>query len=140
MEQPGPSTTQTIHWSGPRRSSCLRRRAIPCAKQRRPRRLSRCRRGNRAPRLLFTNVHFPGLHSGVGPACQVRRRWPELALLATSGREPVSLSELPPGTRFIPKPYRANVLFREVAALLQAREYTREHPKRRSEQPSLVRQ
>jgi CheY-like chemotaxis protein len=71
--------------------------------------------------LLFTDVHFPGLHSGVSLASQVHQRWPEVALLVTSGRRPVSLAELPPGARFIAKPYRASMLFSEVADLLEAR-------------------
>lgn len=69
-------------------------------------------------RLLFTDVHFPGAKSGLSLACQVRERWPHVAVLVTSGRYAVSPADLPAGARFIAKPYRSAALFGMVDLLL----------------------
>jgi|SRR3954464_15379290 two-component system, response regulator PdtaR len=69
-------------------------------------------------RLVFTDVHFPGVNCGLNLACHVHERWPDIALLITSGRHDVALEGLPVGSRFIAKPYRATSLFGEIAALL----------------------
>jgi CheY-like chemotaxis protein len=71
--------------------------------------------------LLFTDVHFPGVNCGLNLACHVHERWPDIALLITSGGHDIDLDGLPAGSRFIPKPYRAAALFGEIAALLPIR-------------------
>ena len=35
-------------------------------------------------RLLFTDVHFPGVNCGLNLACHVHERWPDIAPSATS--------------------------------------------------------
>jgi CheY-like chemotaxis protein len=72
-------------------------------------------------RLLFTDVHFPGVNCGLNLACHVHERWPDIALLITSGRHDIALEALPAGSRFIAKPYRATALFDAIAALLPVR-------------------
>jgi CheY-like chemotaxis protein len=67
-------------------------------------------------RLLFTDVSMPGSMSGSDLARVVAERWPNIAIIMTSGRprpEP-----LPLGTQFHAKPYEQNNVLR------QAREMT----------------
>ena len=68
--------------------------------------------------LLLTDIHFPGFQTGICLAHQVRLRWPNVAVLLTSGRSLPTAADLPTGARFIAKPYRANALFREVGLLM----------------------
>lgn len=52
---------------------------------------------------VFTDVYMSGSRSGLQLAHAIRRRWPLIHLIATSG---VSAdAELPPGSHFIRKPY-----------------------------------
>jgi len=55
--------------------------------------------------VLFTDVNMPGANDGMDLARNVRRHWPWIGLLVTSGKATRSISEMPPGSRFIPKPY-----------------------------------
>jgi two-component system, response regulator PdtaR len=55
--------------------------------------------------VVFTDVHMPGGMTGVELAHHVRRHWPRIGLLATSGRSRLRSDELPEGSRFIAKPY-----------------------------------
>jgi CheY-like chemotaxis protein len=54
---------------------------------------------------VFTDVQMPGSMDGLKLAQVVRDRWPPVALLVTSGKTPVTASDLPRGARFLPKPY-----------------------------------
>jgi CheY-like chemotaxis protein len=67
-------------------------------------------------RAVFTDVQMPGSMDGLRLAQVVRRRWPPVALIVTSGRMRVLDSDLPSGGRFLSKPYRA---FEIEAALRQ---------------------
>ena len=53
---------------------------------------------------VFTDVQMPGSMDGLKLAQVVRDRWPPVALLVTSGKTPVTASDLPRGARFLPKP------------------------------------
>ena len=55
-------------------------------------------------RVVFTDVQMPGPMDGLKLAQVVRDRWPPVALLVTSGKTPVTASDLPRGARFLPKP------------------------------------
>lgn len=55
--------------------------------------------------LLFTDIHMPGLISGLDLAHQVQRLWPHIALLIVSGEFSPAEKDLPAGSRFLPKPY-----------------------------------
>jgi DNA-binding NtrC family response regulator len=58
--------------------------------------------------VVFTDVNMPGAFDGLGLARRVRRRWPHIAVVITSGRGGPD-RELE-GTRFLPKPYMLDTL------------------------------
>lgn len=63
--------------------------------------------------VLFTDINMPGEFDGLGLARRVRRRWPDIAIVITSGRgRPEHCVE---GARFLPKPYMADRLARDLA-------------------------
>ena len=68
--------------------------------------------------LLFTDVQMPGDLDGLQLARLVQDRWPMIRLLVTSGRPPQSADTLPPGVRFLPKPYGAADVLRHVDELM----------------------
>src|ERR1700748_1604834 len=56
-------------------------------------------------KVVFTDIQMPGSMDGLLLAAVVHDRWPPVALLIPSGRERPSAADMPPGARFIPKPY-----------------------------------
>lgn len=70
--------------------------------------------------LLFTDVQMPGDIDGLELAVLVRRRWPRVRLLVTSGLQPVAAADLPSGGRFLSKPYVAADVLRQIDELLAA--------------------
>ena len=67
--------------------------------------------------LVFSDVQMPGAHDGLELARLIHCRWPQIALLITSGR-PVSRDSLPGAAEFLPKPYDGKALARHVSQLL----------------------
>src|SRR5215203_4473907 len=66
-------------------------------------------------RALFTDVTIPNV-DGLSPARLVSERWPEIGIVITSG---VPLpSELPSGTRFLPKPASPNAVLRALETVI----------------------
>jgi hypothetical protein len=63
---------------------------------------------------------MPGELDGLQLARVVRDRWPAIRLLLTSGRPPRSLEALPPGGRFLAKPYAVADVLRHVGELAAA--------------------
>ncbi len=62
--------------------------------------------------VVFTDINMPGEFDGLGLARRVRQRWPDIAIVITSGRGcPENCVE---GARFLPKPY----MFDTVARVL----------------------
>jgi CheY-like chemotaxis protein len=57
--------------------------------------------------VVFTDIQMPGSMDGLKLAQAVRGRWPPIKIVATSGHAHVSESDLPKGSRFLPKPYSA---------------------------------
>ena len=57
-------------------------------------------------RVVFTDIQMPGSMDGLKLAQFVRGRWPPIKIVATSGFVNVGKSDLPEGSRFLPKPYR----------------------------------
>lgn len=55
--------------------------------------------------VLFTDIHVPGAMNGLELAHHASRQWPWIALLITSGKANPRLEEMPPESRFLPKPY-----------------------------------
>jgi two-component system, response regulator PdtaR len=60
---------------------------------------------NPAIRLLFTDIQMPGSLDGFELAKLVKRRWPNVNIVISSGRVLPRKADLPEGVRFIAKPY-----------------------------------
>jgi CheY-like chemotaxis protein len=56
-------------------------------------------------RAVFTDINMPGSLDGLRLARIIRDRWPPIHLLVTSGLLSPNDNDLPPGGRFIRKPY-----------------------------------
>ena len=56
-------------------------------------------------RVVFTDINMPGSMDGLRLAHAIRRRWPPIELILTSGDFQIDENELPRRGRFIPKPY-----------------------------------
>ena len=67
---------------------------------------------------VFTDIEMPGDMTGLDLAATVRGRWPEIAVLITSGRVFPGEGMLPAGADFIAKPYRQSEMVRRLAALM----------------------
>jgi DNA-binding NtrC family response regulator len=67
--------------------------------------------------VLFTDVDLPDGGSGLALAAQVRDRWPQLAVLVTSGKVRVRTEDLPKRGAFLPKPYSADMVRKALEAL-----------------------
>ena len=55
--------------------------------------------------VVFTDIQMPGSMDGLKLACAVRKRWPPIKIVATSGHAHVRETDLPEGGRFLRKPY-----------------------------------
>ena len=70
-------------------------------------------------RVIFTDINMPGCMNGLNLVHAVRRKWPLIQFIVTSGYESVDESTLPVGGRFLTKPYRPSQIvqvLRELAA------------------------
>ena len=67
-------------------------------------------------RVLFTDVKMPGSMDGLELAALVRRRWPHILVVITSGHLERESRHLPENAVFIAKPYREMA----PAALIQS--------------------
>jgi CheY-like chemotaxis protein len=63
--------------------------------------------------VLFTDISMPGELDGLALAEKVREQRPDVALLTTSGVVEPS-RDLPPGGRFLAKPYTAHALMSAI--------------------------
>jgi CheY-like chemotaxis protein len=72
-------------------------------------------------RVMISDIQMPGSIDGVKLAHAVRRRWPPIEVLLTSGRHIPGAGELPERVRYLPKPFAAPELLAEVGALAGAR-------------------
>jgi CheY-like chemotaxis protein len=63
---------------------------------------------------LFTDVNMPGEMDGIDLAYRARDLHPDIRVVVTSGAKRIDESTLPPGSRFVLKPYACS----EVSALL----------------------
>ena len=77
--------------------------------------------------VLFTDVNMPGALDGLGLAQTVHNRSPEISILIGSGRIRPCPAELPPGARFIAKPYAPAALTDAVRAVARGHQDRREH-------------
>ncbi|WP_244504922.1 response regulator [Pelagibacterium luteolum] len=58
-------------------------------------------------RLVFTDVELPGTLNGLDLAHTIKARWPQIAVLVTSGRVTVEDED---ADLFIPKPYDTSMV------------------------------
>ena len=65
--------------------------------------------------VLFTDIDMPGTMDGLKLADVVSDRWPVIEILIASARVP--LRNLPPNSRFLRKPYRAEAMITELHSL-----------------------
>jgi two-component system, response regulator PdtaR len=56
--------------------------------------------------VLVTDVQMPGSMNGLELVAILKRRWPKLPMLVTSGGPLVDPNRLPPAVRFLAKPWR----------------------------------
>ncbi|MGK6322875.1 response regulator [Sphingomonas sp. DT-51] len=68
--------------------------------------------------VLFTDIRMPGTMDGLQLAGEVHRRWPSIRILLTSGDTRPTRDDIPDDGRFLAKPYRFEVLSRELDQLL----------------------
>ena len=57
-------------------------------------------------RLVFTDVHLPSAMNGLALGDHIRKTWPWISLLVTSGYGTPDPSHMPQGSRFVLKPYK----------------------------------
>jgi two-component system, response regulator PdtaR len=65
---------------------------------------------------VFTDINMPGSVDGLEMARAIRRRWPPIALIVTSGKVRLAPGQMPSG-RFLPKPYAQHQLTDALHAL-----------------------
>ena len=65
---------------------------------------------------VITDINMPGSMDGLEMARTIRRRWPPIALIVTSGRVILTPGEMPAG-RFLRKPYAQQQLTEALHAI-----------------------
>lgn len=68
--------------------------------------------------VVFTDIDMPGSMNGIKLAEAVRGRWPPIRIIATSAHSDFTADDLPPGSRFIAKPYSHPEVARAIAELV----------------------
>ncbi|HEV7718892.1 MAG TPA: response regulator [Arsenicitalea sp.] len=69
--------------------------------------------------VLFTDIDMPGSMDGLKLAAAVRRRWPPVKIIVTSGHVKMRQEDLPFDGLFFPKPYDHDIILstlRELSA------------------------
>jgi CheY-like chemotaxis protein len=61
-------------------------------------------------RIVFTDINMPGSMDGLKLAHAIRRRWPPIELILTSGDLQIEEEKLPSRGRFLSKPYHPTEL------------------------------
>ncbi len=67
-------------------------------------------------RAVFTDIHMPGTMDGLKLAHYVRRRWPPVKLILTSGYARPA-EDMPIGSAFVAKPYRLEMVADNLRAM-----------------------
>ncbi|MEE2850051.1 MAG: response regulator [Pseudomonadota bacterium] len=70
--------------------------------------------------IVFTDIHMPGDLDGLAMAHQAKTRRPSLRFLIVSGHRLPSEVDLPPDSRFIPKPYGVGEIASALGELAEA--------------------
>ena len=69
-------------------------------------------------RLIFTDVHMPGSMDGLKLAHYVRRRWPPIKIILTSGKRDLFDEEMPVDSFFMTKPYGHSTLKQKICEMV----------------------
>ena len=69
-------------------------------------------------RAVFTDIHMPGTMDGLKLAHIVRRRWPPVKLILTSGYARPPAEDMPVGSAFVAKPYRLEKVADNLRAMI----------------------
>ena len=64
--------------------------------------------------VVFSDIQMPGSLDGLKLAQTVRRRWPPIDMVLTSGRMTPRPEELPARVRYLPKPFGTAELLAEI--------------------------
>jgi CheY-like chemotaxis protein len=72
-------------------------------------------------RIVFTDINLPGGMDGLRLAHAIRRRWPPIELVLTSGHVQVRGEDMPERGHFLSKPYGGPELVETVRSLLHQR-------------------
>jgi CheY-like chemotaxis protein len=75
---------------------------------------------HREIRLIFTDINMPGSMDGLALAHYVRKRWPPVKIIVTSGYVKVRSEDLPIGALFVEKPYYPKAIAQRMNELLVA--------------------
>jgi CheY-like chemotaxis protein len=67
---------------------------------------------------LFTDVEMPGDVSGFDLARMAHERYPSVAIMVVSGRAAPQLHDMPPGAKFVGKPYDTQAVVGLFAELM----------------------
>jgi two-component system, response regulator PdtaR len=68
--------------------------------------------------IMFTDVDMPGGLDGLMLAAAVRKRWPPIKIIVTSGHRKVSMNDIPAQSRFFGKPYQADAVAAAMREML----------------------
>jgi two-component system, response regulator PdtaR len=63
---------------------------------------------------IFTDIDMPGSMDGLKLAAAVRLRWPPVEIIITTGKTKPEPHQMPAGSVFLPKPYRAEAVINAV--------------------------
>ena len=76
-----------------------------------------------APRIqiVFTDVHLPGAMNGLLLGQHIRKTWPWISLLVTSGYGTPDPSHMPEGCRFVLKPYKIGRIAEQIKDMVRPR-------------------
>ena len=66
--------------------------------------------------VLVTDVHMPGSMDGHELARVVYERWPSIKIVITSGRAQIPPRDIPDHGRFVPKPWKSDVMVSAIEA------------------------
>lgn len=69
-------------------------------------------------RVVFTDIDMPGSMDGLNLARAVRDRWPPIKIIVTSGHRSVTDLDMPSGSRFFAKPYKAAEVARSATEMV----------------------
>lgn len=68
---------------------------------------------------VVADIQVPGERDGIDLVCTVRDRWPEVAVMVTSGRfGATGPDDLPAAVSFLPKPWTAKTLLEKMRKVL----------------------